>query len=141
MGTYTTTRCGNCGIAWESMSYGRHSLFGPDKVKCSHCLQINNTKQRLWRDMNIFEKGYVLIGQIINGFLFGGLGTIFGLSVLSGYINDFESFSLWQLWGLIPLGFGLFQFYNLFTLKSQMRKTETLYDNNGGFLWSNEQYY
>ena len=94
-------------------------------------------------DMNIFEKGYVLIGQSINGFLFGGMGNHFWALSLADILMILNPLviSLWQLFGLIPLGFGLFQFYNLFTLKSQMRKTETLYDNNGGFLWSHEQYY
>ncbi len=138
MGVYTTTKCGNCGTAWESMSHGRHSACGPDLVKCSNCLALNKTGAKLFRDMNAYQKFMVYAGQTLSCLMYGLAGTAFGGGILIGKMGE----GWGQLFGLIPLLFGLSQMRDLFFVLNGKAQAaiEKVYDENGGFIWSHQQY-
>jgi len=137
MAVYTTTSCGSCGAKWEVMSVGTTSPVGPPLVKCKVCHVKNKTSCKLYRDMSGFERLLFWLGESIYCFVFGpiGLGGAIGIA----FYADFNIF-LRIIIAIILLGLGTLVFVNLFTKPQQIKDMEKLFDKNGGFLWSNEQY-
>ena len=140
MGVYTSTSCGSCGANWEFMSYGRRNQVGPPYVKCKVCNAVNKTSSKLYRDIGTFRRIYFWLDQGFSNLFFG----IGGFSMVYGFVFYSEApdvgVFLKIFITLMGGGLGVFQFYNLFTTPKQIRNIEELYDKNGGFLWSDEQY-
>ena len=133
MGIYTTTKCGHCNDLWEDMDWGAHPSIGPPIIKCRKCGGLNKTKQVLYRDASLPTKISFWFGQGMNALLYGVGGVGIGIAMLSSMDkNGWIAF--------FPLGFGVFQLYELTQQTKGAKALEECFDNNGGFLWSDEAY-
>ena len=149
MGTYSSTSCGNCGQVWQNMESGRNSSFGSPIIKCRACHSLNESESKLYRDMNLFEKGFFWSGQIfLNGLIYGigailmGLYFIDRFDLLEQLVQDLSSLLTWFSVALsfASMGYGVSNIYGLIKLLSTIKKIQALYDKNGSFLWSNEEF-
>lgn len=155
---YVTTKCGHCKTKWEFLSSERVDiLLGPPVVKCSSCGGLNKTKHKLYRDMNFFQKSWFFIQQGLLRIIYNSGIIVFGILIprnflitrdkygnipLVGYLEDGNYFGPLIITG-IGLGISWFGYNNLkdsFQLKGITRELEKRFDDNGGFLWSNEFY-
>ena len=137
MAVYTTTKCGSCGAKWEDDSVRVFSSVGPPLVKCKACNINNKTSLKLYRDMSTFDRLFFWLGQGAYCFVFGPLGL--GSAISIAFYTDFNIF-LRIIISIILGCLGILVFFNLFTKPQQIKDMEELFDKNGGFLWSNEQY-
>lgn len=148
MGTYSSTSCGNCGQVWQNMESGRNSSFGSPIIKCRACHSLNESESKLYRDMNLFEKGFFWSGQIfLNGLIYGIGGILMGLhfidrfDMLERLVQGFGFYSAFMVAVFFAfMGYGVSNIYGLIKLLSTIKKIQALYDKNGGFLWSNEEF-
>ncbi|WP_282125621.1 hypothetical protein [Marinifilum flexuosum] len=151
MGTYTTTKCGNCGHAFETLNYGRHSIVGPPKIKCASCNTINMTSFKLYRDMGMSNKIYFWIGQVFGTAIMGLVSFIIGVSWLYYMTTNGDYVKMWEIdnyiglliLGGIPISLlfkGVFHIKDLSLVKKSCEAIEDLYDKNGGFILS-DQYF
>jgi hypothetical protein len=156
MGVYVTTKCGHCSNNWQFFQYGGNSVCGAPNVKCHHCHGMNSTKMDLYRNFDLKDKISFFITEIIFGigfsFLLLGIGGYFFFTFFIE--QNFFDFSIskdpwyWIIIGKLfiafislgPLYVGLNSIYNKLTIYKQIKKMEKVYDEQGGFLWSNQQY-
>ena len=134
MGVYVTTRCGHCDYAWAKMEYGDTGEIGPPVIKCRNCLGMNNTKQLLYRDSDGYTK-FVFWGRTILNAFFFGLGTII-MGV--GFFVKLEGNLKW--FGILPFLTGVIVLYQTSLTTKAAKALEETYDNNVGFLWSDEAF-
>ena len=138
MGVYTSISCGSCGANWEVWEYGRESKLGSPLVKCKVCQAINKTSSKLFRDMNFFQKIIFWINHIISTLFFATAGLVFGIGV-AFYAEDWEGWTKYIVL-LISIIFALYQFKEIYIIPKAIKSLEQIFDKNGGFLWSDEQY-
>jgi len=158
MSVYTTAKCGHCGEKWTSLNPSvPWGIFGPPVIRCIHCQKDNKTRHKLPRDVNPIIK--VLISAI-KGFF----GLVVSLAILC--VGPAIFFGMYQSYGpdwyyvssdpskgfnfvfVGMIAFFVFgSFYwgitgirNSLKFDSDMRIVERKFDENGGFLWSNEAY-
>ena len=87
--------------------------------------------------MSTFDRLFFWLGQGAYCFVFGPLGL--GGAISIAFYTDFNIF-LRIIISIILGCLGILVFFNLFTKPQQIKDMEELFDKNGGFLWSNEQY-
>jgi hypothetical protein len=158
MSVYTTAKCGHCGEKWTRLNPNvPWGIFGPPVIRCIKCNKDNKTRHKLPRDVNPIIK--VLISAI-KGF-FGLLvsliilcvGPAIGMGVYSEYGSNFIYVSgdpskginyvftvMILLFVIGPVIYGIKGVINTLKFKSDMLIVERKFDENGGFLWSNEAY-
>ena len=135
MASYQSTNCGACGASWQNMSVEHDTNIGPPLIKCRQCNTLNKTKMYLYRDANWFGKLYYWVSTSFSTLLFGG-GAIFGGIALVR--SDIGTIAI--IIGVLITGFGLYLFKRLFDSPKYFKILEETFDNNGGFLWSDETY-
>lgn len=156
MGIYVTTKCGHCNKSWQLFQYGGNSLCGAPNVKCRHCNGMNLTKMDLYRNFNLSDKVSFFLTEILFGIGFACIGLGIGGYFFNTFFieQNFFDFSIskdpwyWILIGKLfiifislgPLLFSFKLFYNKLTVFRNIKKMEKIYDRQGGFLWSNQQY-
>ncbi len=156
MGVYITTRCGHCNISWQLYKYGENSECGAPNVKCSSCQGMNGTRMDLYRNFDFGDKVAFFVTDIIFPMGFGLIGLgIGGYFFYTSFIQqNFFDFSIsndpwyWILIGKLfilfiafgPILFGLTIIYAKLNIYRQIKKMEKIYDKQGGFLWSNQQF-
>lgn len=149
MGTYTTTKCGYCNYKFEFMSYGRHSLIGPPRIKCIRCGQFNNTSFTLYRDTNNWQKFSFWIGQFFSRVVYGLFSLIFGSGGLLYLIFSGKYAQMWtdeNYFGILfftAIGAGMSYFgydsiREMLYTKTACKDIEKVYDENGGYLKSDQ---
>jgi hypothetical protein len=138
MATYQTTKCGSCGTAWDSMG-AKDSNIGPTKIKCRSCNGINRTKMYLYRDANWFGKLYYWVTSLVYVIIFGGVSLLAGLG---GLLGKFEEAVGWfgYVIGFFGLAYSFYMFKGAYDIPKSIKKLEEIFDENGGFLWSDEAY-
>tara|TARA_R110002020_G_scaffold425459_2_gene634886 strand:- start:1684 stop:2088 length:405 start_codon:yes stop_codon:yes gene_type:complete len=124
-------RCGHCNVLWTSEVEESDSLCGPPHIKCRACKKINNTNRVLYRDMDIGDKIWVFGGLFLAVLFYGIFPVVLGVFAI--------------IWGkdagVIAIGIGAFGiWWGLFKQIDFFKKNDALYDKNGGFVWSNEEY-
>lgn len=157
MGTYQTSKCGNCENTWSFMKYGGDSSCGPSVIKCVHCNGLNRTKMKLYRDFSLLNKLAFWLGRGLFKPIFGlfmmvsGLGILYwqyltvednGLSPMSHMleINNWFGIIFFHAIAIGVAWLGISKITDTFSTKKQIMAMEQLFDKNGGFFWSNEQY-
>lgn len=117
---------------------------------------MNITKRDLYRNFSFNDKISFFLTEILFSISFGIIGILIGGYFFNSFFiqQNFLDFSIskdpwyWILIGKIfilfisigPLQFGLRTIYSKLTIYSQIRKMQKVYDEQGGFLWSNQQY-
>lgn len=124
-------RCGHCNVLWTSEVEESDSLCGPPHIKCRSCKKINNTNRVLYRDMDIGDKIWVFGGLFLAVLFYGIFPVVLGVFAI--------------IWGkdagVIAIAIGAFGiWWGLFKQIDFFKKNDALYDKNGGFVWSNEEY-
>lgn len=157
MGTYQTSRCGHCKKTWAFMQYGADSSCGPSVIKCIHCNSLNRTKMKLYRDMTSFDRftfwlrrGFLkpIIGLIMLGI---GMGIIYWQYLTVEENGQFPMANMLENNGwfgiiiihVIAISFawyGISHIKDTLLTKKQIKEMEEIFDKNGGFFWSNQQY-
>ena len=142
MAVYTSHQCGHCNVYWDILSQGADNPVGPPLVKCRKCNGMNKTSHKLYRDMSSFDKVSFWIKQASSNIFFGLMGLFVGVGFSYKAITDYDELG-WIVFIAIIGGISLAysQFKNLYTTPNQIKNVEKLYDQNGGFLWSDEQYW
>ena len=136
MATYQTTKCGSCGTTWDSMG-AVDSNIGPPKVKCRFCNGMNKTKMYLYRDANWFGRLYHWATSLVYAIIFGGILLMVGIG---GLLGKFDAGWIGYTIGFVALVVSFIMFKNVLDIPKSIKNLEKLYDKNGGFLWSDEQY-
>ena len=157
MGTYKTSKCGHCKKTWAFMEYGGDSSCGPPIIKCVHCNSLNRTKMKLYRNMNLFSRITFWLGRGLFKSIFGFFMIGFGLAIFywqyltveeNGQtplaymleINNWFGIIIFHAIALGVVWLGIFQIKEALSTKKQIKSMEELFDKNGGFFWSNQQY-
>lgn len=142
MGVYTTTKCGNCKKYWELFSYGRRGKIGSPIVKCRSCNSLNRTNLFLYRDSSRFTRIWFWTERTFESLFFSILGFLLGGSLLlSDKFSAGEDIPVFlKFIGIGIISFSFYGLYNFFNIKKNMSEIEKTFDNNGGFLWSDQQY-
>ena len=139
------------------MEYGGDSSCGPPVIKCIHCNSLNRTKMKLYRDMTIFNKitfwlGYGVFKTIFGAFMiFFGMGTLYflyaifqdnGLTMMAHMleINNWFGIILFHAIAAGVTWVGILQIRETLSAKKHIKIIEDLFDKNGGYFWSNQQY-
>ncbi|MDB4037210.1 hypothetical protein N9473_03975 [Polaribacter sp.] len=139
------------------MALGGDSAFGPPNIKCSSCQHTNKTRYKLFRDMSFLQKTSILLGQTFRAITIGLTGIFMGCVIgykflvepTDGFNTSFEymlSINNWFgiiLFVVLSVGtfwFGISEIRGFLNLFKTIRSFEDKYDNNEGFLWSNEWY-
>ena len=157
MATYQTTKCGHCNTKWSFMQYGEDSSCGAPIIKCINCKGLNKTKMKLYRDMNSINRFMFWIGR---GFVkpLASLVMIavgiyvlyriyfitdkFGVTHMSEMleINNWLVIIFSNVVPLVIVFMGAEQIKDTLSLTKQLKLMEKTFDENGGFVWSNQQY-
>lgn len=156
MGVYVTIRCGHCNKPWQLHQYGANSVCGAPNVKCSFCKGMNGTKRDLYRNFDFGDKVSFFVTEVFFPICFGCIGLGIGGYFFNSFFiqQNFFDFNLsndpwyWILVGKIfiifislgPLHFGLHIIYNKLNIYRQINKMQKVYDKQGGFLWSDQQF-
>ena len=127
-------RCGHCNVLWTSEVEESDSLCGPPHIKCRACKKINNTNRVLYRELGLGDKIWVFGGLFLAVLFYGILPVALGICALVLGWGGEELSIIFILGG----GFGLW--WGLFKQIDFLKKNDALYDKNGGFVWSNEEY-
>ena len=135
MASYQSTNCGSCGASWQNMSATHDTNIGPPYIKCRHCNSVNKTEMYLYRDANWFGKLYYWFSISFSTLLFGVGSIIAGIGFIRSDIGNIAI-----VVGVLLLGFGFYQIKKLFDSSKYFKILEKTFDNNGGFLWSDEAY-
>jgi hypothetical protein len=152
MAIYTTTKCGNCGKSWETLSRDKHSLMGPPVVKCSFCGQLSETGFKLYSQINWFEKIRFWLSQSFRILLYGFGSIAFGLLWLNFYIekwisgevspNSILDWAASLFFGAgIPIAlifWGISELKEFRNIKKTINLMEEKYRSQGGFIDSNQ---
>jgi hypothetical protein len=134
MGTYSTTKCGHCNYAWEIMEYGSKGSIGPPVIKCRNCLGMNKNPQVLYREADWYTKLVFWLRVSLNALVFGLGGIAAGI----GFYLNLDSNLKW--FGVFPFLFGIFIVFQTSQNKKAINILEKTFDNNGGFVWSDESF-
>lgn len=157
MGTYQTSKCGYCKVTWSFMEYGGDSSCGPPVIKCVHCKGLNRTKMKLYRDMSPFNRitfwiGRGLVKPIYGLFMIGfGVGLLYWQYIIveeDGQtsmehmleINNWIGIVFFNAIAVGLMWLGISQIRDTFSIKKQIDQMENIFDENGGYFWSNQQY-
>ena len=127
-------KCGYCNTLWTSNVEESDSLCGPPHIKCRVCDKINNTDRVLYRDLSGLDKIWVFGGTFLALLLYGFLPVFIGIYVIISGWDGINLAVLMILGGSFGIWFGLFKQVDVF------KKTDALYDKNGGFIWSKQEY-
>jgi len=130
---YTTSRCGHCKIIFQSMDTSDWPV-GASVIKCSHCGGMNNTGKTLWRDMSSIRKFGISIKLLFSTLVFVISPFAGGIALLL-YAENW-----WKILSVLAFLFSYTQGKNLFYINKFHKIIEKRFDENGGFLYSNEQY-
>jgi len=156
MGIYVTTRCGHCDKAWQLFQYGGNSVCGAPNVKCHHCNGMNVTKMDLYRNFDFSDEVSFFVTEVLFGIGFALLGLGIGGYFFNTFFieQNYFDFSIskdpwyWIFIGkafiafisLGPILFGIKLIMSKLTVYKKIKRMEKMYDHQGGFLWSNQQY-
>ena len=157
MGTYQTSKCGHCKKTWAFMEYGGDSSCGPPVIKCVHCNGLNRTKMKLYREMTFFNKLTFWLGRGLVKPIFGLFMIGFGMAILywqyltvedNGQspmshmleINNWFGIIFFHAIAIGVAWLGISQIRDTLSTKKQVQIMEQIFDENGGFFWSNQQY-
>ena len=135
---FTTVRCGGCNTAWTwGDTQGDRSICGPPIIKCRTCGTLNKTGRVLWREASTFTKARVYASSTFS-VIFMGLGS--AAIGLYGLFEGLEEF--WKIMAILPLWFSYVTIKDYIDVikGNPQADNDALYDKNGGFHWSDEQY-
>jgi len=146
MGIYKTTKCGHCGIKWEFLKPSLDEKLGPPFIKCQSCNTLNKTKSKLYRDLSLKEQDKLRFKNDKIFFIINILIIILCLLWGWGLLQvEIEERSL--IGTLLVLSIpGLILFNSIKRIEGHQPLNEIVselekeYDNNGGFIWSNQWY-
>jgi hypothetical protein len=157
MGTYQISKCGHCKKTWASMEYLADSSCGPSIIKCVLCDSLNLTRMKLYRDMTFFKRFIFwlvrgIVKPIFGLFMLGlGIGFLYwqyltideGGQTPMSHMFEINNWFTIIFFNAIAIGLGWLGILNIrdsLSIKMQINQMEKLFDKNGGYLWSNQEY-
>ena len=129
---FNCNRCINCKIHFTS-NKTRVTKCGPPIIKCQYCNKLNHTNLKLYRDLKAIEK----VHEYLNHFLASLF--LFGLMVYLIYqVSDSLTAVLVLFIILVSIIFLLV--IDMLNKKKLLKKTEKVFEINGGFVWSHQYF-
>lgn len=146
MGVYKTTKCGYCNDTWEFFYPLSDESLGPPIIKCVKCYHLNKTKSKLFREMNEKEQNWIKFKNDTLFFIINTIIILFGIVMMWGLLGiEVENRSyigtliVLSIPGSIIFG-SIKRIVKHQPLNEIVSELEKEYDNNGGFLYSNQWY-